>query len=271
VDGIGTPAYMSPEQHLNRKLTVQTDMYSLGVVMFQLLTGRLPFQADNIAALSHQVLNAERPLPSEFRRDVPSEIDAIVCRAMERDPANRYPTWGHFSDDLAAVATGTPLPRHGVLETEKFNSLRNLAFFRSFSDAELWEALARLQEASEGAIQPVGQPPFTVENTDTGARVTFHLHAVAARFHLRGAGPRGSGRYNRVDGVTPGAFLELAITNRKSYNHWRVFGVAAYGFSAKNLRYAAGRLADGTSVEDGYIDAAGCENADVSNQRAAVR
>ena len=145
VDGIGTPAYMSPEQHLNQKLTVQTDMYSLGIVMFQLLTGRMPFQAENIAALSHQVLNAERPLPSEFRRDVPGEIDAIVSCALERDPANRYHTWGHFSDDLAAVATGTPLPRHGVLETEKFNSLRNLAFFRSFSDAELWEVL-RLSE-----------------------------------------------------------------------------------------------------------------------------
>ena len=141
VDGIGTPAYMSPEQHLNQKLTVQTDIYSLGVVMFQLLTGRMPFQAENIAALSHQVLNAERPVPSEYRRDVPHEIDVIVRRAMEREPANRYQTWQQFANDLAAVATGTPLPRHGVLETEKFNSLRNLAFFRSFSDAELWEVL----------------------------------------------------------------------------------------------------------------------------------
>jgi serine/threonine protein kinase len=52
---------MSPEQHLNQKLTVQTDIYALGVVMFQLLTGRMPFQAENIAALSYQVLNAQRP------------------------------------------------------------------------------------------------------------------------------------------------------------------------------------------------------------------
>ena len=141
VDGIGTPAYMSPEQHLNQKLTVQTDIYALGVVMFQLLTGRMPFQAENIAGLSYQVLNAPRPLPSEFRRDIPGEIDLIVQRAMQREPAQRYQTWQQFSDDLAAVASGTPLPKHGVLETEKFNSLRNLAFFRSFSDAELWEVL----------------------------------------------------------------------------------------------------------------------------------
>src|SRR5262245_42077444 len=98
VDGIGTPAYMSPEQHLNKKLTQQTDIYALAVVMFQLLTGRLPFQADNIAALSHQVLNADRPLPSEYRRDVPTEIDLIVRRAIDRDPAVRYQTWQQFSD-----------------------------------------------------------------------------------------------------------------------------------------------------------------------------
>ncbi|MCC7483671.1 MAG: protein kinase [Burkholderiales bacterium] len=154
VDGIGTPAYMSPEQHLNRKLTLQTDIYALGVVMFQLLTGRMPFQADNIAALSYQVLNAPRPLPSEYRRDVPSEIDVIVRRAIERDPAVRYQTWQQFSDDLAMVASGgAPLPKHGVLETEKFNALRNLAFFRSFTDVELWEVLRFSEWLAAGAGQ----------------------------------------------------------------------------------------------------------------------
>src|SRR5262249_52745550 len=82
---------------------------------------------------------------SEFRRDVPGEIDVIVRRALERDESVRYQTWQQFSEDLAAVASGAPLPRHGVLETEKFNSLRHLPFFKSFSDVELWEVL-RLSE-----------------------------------------------------------------------------------------------------------------------------
>ena len=142
VDGIGTPAYMSPEQHLNQKLTLQSDIHALGVVMFQLLTGRLPFQADNIAALSYQVLNEPRPLPSAFNREVPPAIDEIVRRATERDTTARYQTWQQFSDDLAAVASGgVELPKRGVLETEKFNSLRKLEFFRTFSDVELWEVL----------------------------------------------------------------------------------------------------------------------------------
>jgi hypothetical protein len=78
VDGIGTPAYMSPEQHMNKPANLQTDIYALGVVMFQMLTGRLPFTADNIAGLAHQVLNADPPLPSEFRTDVPTELDLVV-------------------------------------------------------------------------------------------------------------------------------------------------------------------------------------------------
>jgi eukaryotic-like serine/threonine-protein kinase len=141
VDGIGTPAYMSPEQHMNKPANLQTDIYALGVVMFQMLTGRLPFTADNIAGLAHQVLNADPPLPSEFRTDVPTELDLVVRRAMARDQTVRYMTWEQFANDLAAIAAGAPLPKHGVLDTEKFNILRTLSFFKSFGDVELWEVL----------------------------------------------------------------------------------------------------------------------------------
>ena len=113
---------------------------------------------------------------------------------------------------------------------------------RVLREADLWEALARLQQASEGAIRPVGDEPYTLETTGTGARVVFHLRATSVRFHFRGSGPRASGRYNRVDGISPGVFLELALTDRKSYNHWRLFSVAAYGFSSKKLRYGVGLL-----------------------------
>lgn len=141
VDGIGTPAYMSPEQHLNKPLNLQTDIYALGVVMFQLLTGRLPFAADNIAGLANQILNGDPPLPSELRAEIPTEIDVVVRRAMARDQTVRYMTWEQFAADLAAIASGVPLPKHGVLDTEKFNTLRTLSFFKSFGDVELWEVL----------------------------------------------------------------------------------------------------------------------------------
>ncbi len=141
VDGIGTPAYMSPEQHLNKPINLQTDIYALGVVMFQMLTGRMPFTANNLAGLAHEVLNADPPLASEFRQDVPTAMDMVVRRAMARDQSVRYMSWEQFANDLAAIASGAPLPKHGVLDTEKFNILRSLSFFKSFGDVELWEIL----------------------------------------------------------------------------------------------------------------------------------
>ncbi len=161
VDGIGTPAYMSPEQHLNKPANLQTDIYALGVVMFQMLTGRLPFTANNIAGLAHQVLNADPPLPSEFRPEVPTELDLVVRRAMARDQTVRYMTWEQFANDLAAIAAGAPLPKHGVLDTEKFNILRTLSFFKTFGDVELWEVL-RFSEwvdyAKDDVIINEGEP-----------------------------------------------------------------------------------------------------------------
>ena len=182
VDGIGTPAYMSPEQHLNKTLTHQTDIYALGVVMFQLLTGRLPFQAGNIGALVHQILNGEPPLPSEFRPDIPGEIDVVVRRAIERDPAVRYLAWEQFAGDLAAIASGAPLTKRGVLETEKFNALRGLAFFRSFTDVELWEVLRFgewLQVGKGEMIMKEGTPgDFFSVLVDGEARVTRKLRLL---------------------------------------------------------------------------------------------
>ena len=146
IDGIGTPAYMSPEQHLNKPLNHQTDIYALSIVMFMLLTGRAPFKADNIASLAYQVLNINPPLPSEFRRDVPLELDMIVIRALQRETDKRYQTWEQLIDELAGLMKGaTALPKQGVFETERFNSLRKLSFFSGFADADLWEVL-RLAE-----------------------------------------------------------------------------------------------------------------------------
>lgn len=142
IDGIGTPAYMSPEQHLNKPLNHQTDIYALGIVLFQLLTGRAPFKAENIAGLAYQVLNSKPPLPSEFRQEIPLELDLIVIRALQRDTSQRYLMWAQFIDELAAMmGDSTALPKLGVFETERFNSLRKLSFFKDFADVDLWEVL----------------------------------------------------------------------------------------------------------------------------------
>jgi serine/threonine protein kinase len=142
VTGIGSPAYMSPEQVREQQLTHQTDIYSLGVVMYQLLAGRLPFQGANNYSTIYQIINIEPAPPSQYRAELPPQIDAIVMRALQKDTSERYQAWEEFTHDLVTALGGTRQKSAvGMPESEKFDTLRNLAFFRRFTDVELWEVL----------------------------------------------------------------------------------------------------------------------------------
>jgi len=143
VTGIGSPAYMSPQQIKEQPLDHQTDIYSLGVVMYQLLTGILPFQATNNFSMMYQITNVEPPLPSSHREEIPLAVDRIVRKAMQKGLDRRYATWGEFSFDLAeAFRSGhLAIRTQEVADTEKFNTMRALSFFADFTDAELWEVM----------------------------------------------------------------------------------------------------------------------------------
>src|SRR6266704_3713130 len=108
VSGVGSPAYMSPQQVREMPLDHQTDIYSLGVVMFQLLTGRLPFQAGNSYSMVYQILNIEVPPPSAFRTDIPASLDAIVARFSDVEiwEVVRLSRW-------QALAAGTTILKDG--------------------------------------------------------------------------------------------------------------------------------------------------------------
>ena len=143
VSGIGSPAYMSPQQIKEHPLNHQTDIYSLGVVMYQLLTGHLPFQASNNFSMMYQITNVEPPPPSSYRKEITLSIDKIVRKAMHKELDQRYATWEDFSVDLAAAFRNENLAgrTQEVADTEKFNTMRELSFFNDFSDAELWEVM----------------------------------------------------------------------------------------------------------------------------------
>ena len=142
VSGIGSPAYMSPQQVKEHSLTHQTDIYSLGVVLFQLLTGRLPFQANNNYSLIYHVVNTQPPPPSRYRPEIRPDLDRIVARAMHKSVTERYQTWDEFSFDLANAFGNLSARAATIPDSEKFSRLRQLAFFRAFSDVELWEVLS---------------------------------------------------------------------------------------------------------------------------------
>jgi len=123
------------------KLNQQTDIYSLGVTMFRLLTGRLPFEASSYAGLTHAVLNTDSPKPSTLRPALPELLDRIVGKAMAKDPAERYKTWLDFGKDLSQAFTSLRLAGDAVSESEKFDRLRGMPFFMNFGDVALWEVV----------------------------------------------------------------------------------------------------------------------------------
>src|SRR4029079_10917576 len=139
--GIGSPAYMSPQHVQQKEVDFHADIYSLGVVMYQMLTGKLPFRASSKASLLYQVVNIPAIPPSTFRRDIPADLDRVVLRCLEKDPEARYPGWGEFSRELTHSYRSLEIPTDTITDTEKFSTLKTLSFFRDFREQELWEAV----------------------------------------------------------------------------------------------------------------------------------
>jgi serine/threonine-protein kinase len=102
---LGTPSFMSPEQMAGRRVDGRSDLYSLGVMLFQLLTGRLPHRADSMATLMHQIANEAAPDVRSLRPDLPEALARAVSLALEKRPEARYPSGQQLAADLRVVAT----------------------------------------------------------------------------------------------------------------------------------------------------------------------
>jgi serine/threonine-protein kinase len=102
----GTPAYMSPEQAGGGTLDGRSDVFSLGCVLYLALTGRRPFDGDSIPLILSRVIHDQPAAPSRITAGIPAELDAIVARAMQKDPGARYAGAGAMADDLEAVLAG---------------------------------------------------------------------------------------------------------------------------------------------------------------------
>jgi serine/threonine protein kinase len=100
----GNAAYMSPEQALGEPLDHRSDIFSLGIVMFEMLTGRLPFSAPTPTALARQIAQAPAPLPSSINRSLPTELDPLVAKALAKSLDQRYESSVTLAAELRAVA-----------------------------------------------------------------------------------------------------------------------------------------------------------------------
>ncbi len=152
VDMVGTLPFMPPEQFAQARPSMQSDVYAVGVMAYQLLTGMLPFTAKSYDEMIYQKLH-EEALPLEKRRiDIPPALRFAVHRAMHRDKDMRYSSWKAFCDDLAAALPSVERPEEVRFDSAHFDVLRNLAFFANFTDNEVWETvgISQWQERKAG-------------------------------------------------------------------------------------------------------------------------
>jgi hypothetical protein len=107
---MGTPAYLAPEQILGEPHSARSDLFSLGIVLYQMLTGVPPFDGSSVAAVCAQILSAQPTAPSKRNPALPSGLDHIVMRCLAKDPADRYPSCEALAASLYPLARQTPAP-----------------------------------------------------------------------------------------------------------------------------------------------------------------
>ena len=139
--GAGSLAYMSPQQIQELDLTLQTDIYSLGVMFYKMLTGSLPFNDPNESSLAFQILHVDPPMPSTYRMGIPGLIDEIVMKALAKNLEDRYQNWDEFEQAVVSAFDNLSREESSFPDTDKFNILRKLDFFSEFGEIELWEVL----------------------------------------------------------------------------------------------------------------------------------
>jgi serine/threonine protein kinase len=143
---VGSLAYMSPEQLDGDALDCRADIYSLSAVLYHLIAGRPPFDATQQAAIMHQIYHADPPPLQALREGVSDALGELIQRGLAKDRRDRFDSWDQFAQGLSALVANRDIPRgqlQGVLDSERFNLLRTLDFFKGFGDVELWEVVHR--------------------------------------------------------------------------------------------------------------------------------
>ena len=172
VHRVGSLAYMSPEQLDGDMVDCRADIYSLSAVLYHLIAGRPPFEAQQQAAIMHQIFNATPPPLASLREGVPPKLAQLIDGGLAKSRDDRALDWDAFAGGLSALATDRLLgrgPLQHVLDSERFTLLRSLEFFAGFGDVELWEVVHRAKWQRHG----FGHALFRKGETGN----TFHIIA----------------------------------------------------------------------------------------------
>ena len=170
---LGSPKYMSPEQVMGKTIDPRSDIFSLGVMLYEMLTGQAPFDGENVNAIMYQTLNAVTPPPNTINPDVPEMVNFIVAKALAKGVEDRYQNAKDFAADLRTcrdtmphsihkvdlsippVASKSKLPdtveitRKGGGDTEGIKSESNIRLSKAFDSSVATMRLAALTASSE--------------------------------------------------------------------------------------------------------------------------
>lgn len=138
---VGSPRYMSPEQVNEEQLSIRTDLFSLGAVLYEMLTGVPAFQAENVSSLIYQIAYEDPPPLRYYQPDMPEILELIVRKALNKNPEGRYQSGEDFASDISSAFKEKRNPENEINQKQRFNHLKKLAFFREFTDLEIWEVI----------------------------------------------------------------------------------------------------------------------------------
>lgn len=129
--GIGTPEYMPPEQGLGKDVDFRADIYSLGLVFYEMITGQKPYTADSPMAIVIKHVTDELPLPTRIDKNIPKYVERVILRAVQKNPRNRYISMGHFADALELIALGDKASPQKInrVSREKEKRQRSISIF----------------------------------------------------------------------------------------------------------------------------------------------
>jgi serine/threonine-protein kinase len=136
-DIIGTPSYMSPEQIKQEPVTEKSDIFSLGCVLYELITGNKAFQGDNYFSIMYKIANEDPIAIREFNSKVPEILETIVKRALSKDPAKRYQTCLDMAYDLRVASRGLRGSPATMKAEDVVDYVHNVPFFENFTRDEV--------------------------------------------------------------------------------------------------------------------------------------
>lgn len=169
---VGSPAYMSPEQIGGQPLTHQSDMFSVGIVLYELLAGQRPFMAKTLREMLDKVTTADPLPPSRMRPELPANLDSIVLTALNKEPAARFSSWAEFALELAK-AGGLGFRQQSIRDSEKYAALRSVEMLQKLNDGEIWELV------HAGYWMRLPAHTLAIREDDPGQSLYFLAHGQA--------------------------------------------------------------------------------------------